>query len=716
MERLRNLSWLINPYSVEEFTSRYFENETLLIRRSDNAYYENILSEAEVERIVYVACRLSNAVEELTEDDKPKACRTPSAIDRCLAMGRSVRVNSIQRFAPHVRELAANMTQAISMPINVNMYLSPGSGSKALDRHYDTHDVFVLQIHGRKIWRLFDSPVEAPLEFLPLQRHESIDQMKRSRLKKNLQNAKSTTLVSEFVLASGDLLYLPRGAWHEAESPIGEVSCHLTVGVQAVTYLELTALLLAEYAKNHPSLRHALPLGYLTHLSAEDKIKSILERTFPAIDFSPYLEEVLQLSSKDLIKRQSAVCQTNMLRFIDRRPSLSISPGARFALRRGVIATIVKVETSYHFSTASYTFEVPNSLEEACRRVITGEPFTIDVLETLTSSREAKGLVRQLLEAEILEPIDARSNDRPILSGRLPTLLNVKRGFIVWEDLHSSSPKEPFFSQSIRRARDVAKTYPIRTDLTVLKELSSLPGPRGLVFHMSRCGSTLLANTLREFPKTRVISEAPPVSAALRVKDGKKRCELLLGIINAFCRSSMGEDNATVLKLSSWNIYHIDLFRSLWPETPIVVVVRNPLEVAVSCLRQAPGWLRRKENTHSKHMAAHEDIKIRRSEMCARELAKFLEIAVRLQDSVKILDHKNLDSGAVDDVACLFGLDRQPDTGTRVRDRMLIYSKDPTQITHYRDDSIAKRADADTDLCNAINQAAMPLYLALEAN
>jgi hypothetical protein len=46
--------------------------------------------------------------------------------------------------------------------VQVNAYLTPPA-SRGLGVHHDTHDVFVLQVHGRKLWQVWDAAVPFPL-------------------------------------------------------------------------------------------------------------------------------------------------------------------------------------------------------------------------------------------------------------------------------------------------------------------------------------------------------------------------------------------------------------------------------------------------------------------------------------------------------------------------------------------------------------------------
>ena len=79
-------------------------------------------------------------------------------------------------------------------------------GSHGYDVHSDDHDVFILQVFGKKRWMLYDR--KSTIERGTLPPDPLWDQ----------------------VLEDGGLLYIPRGFWHVA-MPLEEPCLHLTVSV-----------------------------------------------------------------------------------------------------------------------------------------------------------------------------------------------------------------------------------------------------------------------------------------------------------------------------------------------------------------------------------------------------------------------------------------------------------------------------------------------------
>lgn len=123
--------------------------------------------------------------------------------------------------------------------------------------------------------------------------------------------------------------------------------------------------------------------------------------------------------------------------------------------------------------------------------------------------------------------------------------------------------------------------------------------PTGLIFHVSRCGSTLLAHLLGRLDGALVLSEPGPVDSLIRAGDrlGRDRqIRLLRAVVSALGQARAPGQTRLFIKLDAWNTLQHALIREAFPETPRVFLYRDPVEVLVSALRQrgvhtAPGLL-----------------------------------------------------------------------------------------------------------------------------
>jgi bifunctional lysine-specific demethylase and histidyl-hydroxylase NO66 len=110
------------------------------------------------------------------------------------------------------------LEQGLGFPVQANAYATPAS-AQGFAVHHDTHDVFVLQVSGRKRWRVYAPVLELPLG------------------PQRWSGADPGEPVDELTLEPGDTLYLPRGWPHEAVAQ-EEDSLHLTIGLHPPTRLD----------------------------------------------------------------------------------------------------------------------------------------------------------------------------------------------------------------------------------------------------------------------------------------------------------------------------------------------------------------------------------------------------------------------------------------------------------------------------------------------
>lgn len=165
-----------------------------------------------------------------------------------FADGTTVVLQALHRTWPAVIDFSTRLAAELGHPVQANAYVTPPS-SRGFSAHYDVHDVFVLQLAGRKHWT-----VHAPVHLDPLR-----DQPWNDHAAAVAARARDEPPVIDTVLEPGDAMYLPRG-WLHAATALGEVSAHLTVGVHVVTRYALVEALAALVARD-PELRASLPLG-----------------------------------------------------------------------------------------------------------------------------------------------------------------------------------------------------------------------------------------------------------------------------------------------------------------------------------------------------------------------------------------------------------------------------------------------------------------------
>lgn len=163
---------------------------------------------------------------------------------------------------------------------------------------------------------------------------------------------------------------------------------------------------------------------------------------------------------------------------------------------------------------------------------------------------------------------------------------------VEWAYFGAVPLNAPFFEFPLRNARPhpvsrlLAWTTPLRSLADEAKEGARVLD--GLVFHMSRCGSTLVAQALGAMPGSLVLSEPAPFDELLQFCAARAdvpletRVALLRGMV-ASLASERGEPvRRRFLKTDCWHAGALPLLRAAFPDTPWIFLYRDPVEVLMS--------------------------------------------------------------------------------------------------------------------------------------
>jgi ribosomal protein L16 Arg81 hydroxylase len=264
---------LLGAMPRETFFAEHWERRPLHIRRPDTGHYDDLLTRADLETVIASGGLRYPAIQ-LTRDGR---YIPPDLWTQNVQFGRESLsgVPDMDRLAAHYRagatismpflhlvwkplaDLAAAIEADFDHPVHTNAYLTPG-GCQGFTPHYDTHEVFVLQIAGQKRWSVHAPPAPLPHHTQPF----------------SAQPRQPTPRVLEVDLNPGDLLYLPRGFVHSTATS-RESSLHITLGITVFTWVEL----LAEWfqtSKMYPRYRRALEPGFARDPEVRQRLKAEL--------------------------------------------------------------------------------------------------------------------------------------------------------------------------------------------------------------------------------------------------------------------------------------------------------------------------------------------------------------------------------------------------------------------------------------------------------
>jgi hypothetical protein len=274
---------------------------------------------------------------------------------------------------------------------------------------------------------------------------------------------------------------------------------------------------------------------------------------------------------------------------------------------------------------------------------------------------------------------------------------------------------EPFFETSMENAlrlpfaRAFQREEPISLEETVRT-------PAGFIFHMSRCGSTLVAQMLRALERSCVISEAPAIDDVIQAPSAseEEHVEWLRAVVSTFALASANPDLYFV-KLDSWHIHKLPLIRRAFPATPWIFLYRDPLEVLVSQLRSParlalPGAMK----PDVLDMRFEDVTSLSRAEWCTRVLAGFCRSALRFRDDPNglVLNYNRLPGAVWTTAARHFGTSFRDDEVARMRETACFDAKSPSAVFHADGDT--KQRESEREIRDLAESHLRPLYLELE--
>jgi hypothetical protein len=239
---------------------------------------------------------------------------------------------------------------------------------------------------------------------------------------------------------------------------------------------------------------------------------------------------------------------------------------------------------------------------------------------------------------------------------------------VRWMKVGSASFSEPFFYQSVDVLRNAdPPAIEVETELDVLLaaryQFASV-APAGIIFHMSRCGSTLLLNAMKTIEGVAGYSEPSLITRTMVLSSGAAGYwralsrPMLEAVITLFSNYRGAPPQRVVLKCNLPDIVGLPWIRSIWPDVPCVILTRNPLEVMVSNLQKPAPWLLDREALQSSLFGRVPEEASGLVDYCAWMLGRYCQVAAAVADSrCIVVDYENLDASAIRGIAQQFGLE-----------------------------------------------------------
>ncbi|XP_015035127.2 bifunctional lysine-specific demethylase and histidyl-hydroxylase NO66 isoform X3 [Drosophila pseudoobscura] len=256
----RTLAQLIAPMTMATFLRDHWEKSPFRVKTTTSGGFSNLISFKMIDQML-----IQNHVEYTTNIDvtsyedgvrktlNPDGRALPPSVWAHYQRGCSIRILNPSSYLVQLRQLCVKLQEFFHCLVGANVYLTPPE-SQGFAPHYDDIEAFVLQVEGKKRWRIY-----APTKELP---RESSG---------NLSQTELGDPIMDIVLMPGDLLYFPRGWIHQAITEKDSHSLHITLSAyQQQSYAnlmeKLMPLVVKESVEQTLKLRKGLPLDIFQNL------------------------------------------------------------------------------------------------------------------------------------------------------------------------------------------------------------------------------------------------------------------------------------------------------------------------------------------------------------------------------------------------------------------------------------------------------------------
>ncbi len=387
---------ILAPTTLATFLATHWDGTPLVIQDRGNEIYEGLLSIEDLDALIHQSGPTFPAFRLVKDGSQvpQQAYTVPNIpwgtgqvsgfierehVRRLMTDGCTFVMESCQRLHPAIGHLSRSFEQVFHCPSPVNLYVTPPS-AQGFQPHFDVQNVFVMQLHGTKKWRVFEPHISRPVS------SQAVDGAVRPG-----------ALLQEVTLHPGDLLYIPRGYVHVAQTT-NELSAHLSVSLMPHTWVDVFQSLLNDLP-NDDRFRTAIQLQPNGPAEATADMDSTFDRLMEAFTSGSDLEDALDGMAKRFVSTRIPATAGQLQALQDQAPV-----GLQSILQRhpGIIWRVDSDGERAHLHFHGKTTSIPWTGIAALRFMSSGQAFQVaDIPGDLTDDTRCE-LAQHLVEEGFL--------------------------------------------------------------------------------------------------------------------------------------------------------------------------------------------------------------------------------------------------------------------------------------------------------------------------
>ena len=234
-------------------------------------------------------------------------------VQNLVSRGASIILNDIQKQSVNLIKFTDELQKFTNGRCQGNLYFSMAS-HQAFGPHFDLHDVFAVHFEGEKVWNIYENLEKNPIN------HPAFNISNEERRKR------AGKIIDQVTLKPGDLLYIPRGQYHDAlASKNGAI--HIAFGLTYFKSIDVMTSLWQNFILNE-FMRKDININ-----PSVEEIKLLLKRITNELDGIINSKEALDVVKNTIQNWSYEMKEYSIKNIVNEGPSYLVDNSIQFQIK-----------------------------------------------------------------------------------------------------------------------------------------------------------------------------------------------------------------------------------------------------------------------------------------------------------------------------------------------------------------------------------------------